>query len=77
MHLPKSEQLNLSSLSFQGAFSSTSLAVPISNVANLYNALLKADVVSATGTPTGAGETASPNFHQLMQRRWQQKSTTR
>jgi pre-mRNA cleavage complex 2 protein Pcf11 len=33
---------------------------PISNITNLYNALLKAGVVSASGTPTGAGETAKP-----------------
>ena len=30
----------------------------ISNIANLYNTLLKAGLVSAMGTPTGAGETA-------------------
>ena len=33
-------------------------AAPISNITNLYNALLKAGVVSASATPTGAGETA-------------------
>jgi len=33
-------------------------AAPISNITNLYNALLKAGVMSASGTPTGAGETA-------------------
>ncbi|KAI0952130.1 hypothetical protein AcV7_008030 [Taiwanofungus camphoratus] len=31
---------------------------PVSNIANLYSALLKAGVVSATSTPTGAGATA-------------------
>ncbi|KZT12516.1 uncharacterized protein LAESUDRAFT_718777 [Laetiporus sulphureus 93-53] len=31
---------------------------PVNNIASLYNALLKAGVVSATGTPTGAGATA-------------------
>ena len=29
----------------------------ISNITNLYNTLLKAGLVSAMGTPTGAGET--------------------
>ncbi|KDQ64608.1 hypothetical protein JAAARDRAFT_118249 [Jaapia argillacea MUCL 33604] len=33
-------------------------APPISNIENLFSALLKAGVVSATGTPTGAGATA-------------------
>ncbi|OCH92929.1 hypothetical protein OBBRIDRAFT_393575 [Obba rivulosa] len=34
--------------------------LPVNNIANLYNALLKAGVVSASGTPTGAGATAKP-----------------
>ncbi|KIM78393.1 hypothetical protein PILCRDRAFT_11358 [Piloderma croceum F 1598] len=33
-------------------------AAPISNITNLYNALLKASVVSASATPTSVGETA-------------------
>lgn len=44
---------------------SSSLAAPISNITNLYNALLKAGVVSATGTPTGAGETAKDEGSKL------------
>ena len=30
----------------------------VNNIANLFNALVKAGVVSASGTPTGAGATA-------------------
>jgi pre-mRNA cleavage complex 2 protein Pcf11 len=41
---------------------STPSVAPISNITNLYNVLLKAGVVSATGTPTGAVKTASPNL---------------
>ncbi|KIM90910.1 hypothetical protein PILCRDRAFT_811403 [Piloderma croceum F 1598] len=61
---PKTEQVNITSLlpSSQLASSSPSApvhsAAPISNITNLYNALLKAGVVSASATPTGAGETA-------------------
>ncbi|GBE79674.1 hypothetical protein BKA93DRAFT_758248 [Sparassis latifolia] len=40
------------------AASSAPALPPVSNIANLYSALLKAGVVSATGTPTGAGATA-------------------
>ncbi|KAF7978365.1 hypothetical protein HWV62_731 [Athelia sp. TMB] len=40
----------------------TSVSAPpapaIGNIANLWQSLLKAGVVSSTGTPTGAGETA-------------------
>jgi hypothetical protein len=53
----------------QGTSFSMPLVAPIGNVTNLYNAHLKAGVVSAAGTPTGAGETASPNLPQSMQRR--------
>jgi len=62
--LAKSEQLDLSSMLLAKNASSSassvagSSAAPISNITNLYNALLKAGVVSASGTPTGAGETA-------------------
>lgn len=59
----KTESADLSSLLSLTQSISTSVPTPptpapISNIANLYNALLKAGVVSATGTPTGAGETA-------------------
>ncbi|OBZ70297.1 Uncharacterized protein C4G9.04c [Grifola frondosa] len=58
----KSETVDLSSmLSLQPiavpSAPSTSSA-PAANIASLYSALLKAGVVSATGTPTGAGATA-------------------
>jgi pre-mRNA cleavage complex 2 protein Pcf11 len=33
-------------------------AVPIGNITNMYNVLLKAGVMSASTTPTGGGETA-------------------
>lgn len=35
-----------------------SSSTPVNSIANLYNALLKAGVVSASGTPTGAGASA-------------------
>ena len=63
---PKSEQLDLlSMLSARNTSPSApsvagSSAAPISNITNLYNALLKAGVVSASGIPTGAGEMAKP-----------------
>jgi pre-mRNA cleavage complex 2 protein Pcf11 len=38
-------------------------SAPINNITNLYNALLKAGVVSASATPTGAGQTAKAEEH--------------
>jgi len=62
---PKTEQVNIIPLlpSSQPASSTSPSApghssAPISNITNLYNALLKAGVVSSSATPTGAGETA-------------------
>lgn len=60
---PKTEQLDLASLLASASTAPpapvvASQVAPISNITNLYNALLKAGVVSASGTPTGAGETA-------------------
>ena len=57
---PKMESVNLASLlsKAQGTVASSSTAAPIGNITNLYNTLLKAGLVSATGTPTGACETA-------------------
>jgi pre-mRNA cleavage complex 2 protein Pcf11 len=40
-------------------------AAPISYITNLYNALLKAGVVSTFGTPTGTGETAKAEESKL------------
>ncbi|KAI0353595.1 hypothetical protein OH77DRAFT_1458232 [Trametes cingulata] len=37
---------------------STSTAAPVSDITNLFNALVKAGVVSSSATPTGAGATA-------------------
>ena len=60
---PKMESTDLASLlsKVQGAVASASAAAPVGNITNLYNTLLKAGLVSATGTPTGAGETAKPD----------------
>jgi pre-mRNA cleavage complex 2 protein Pcf11 len=62
---PKTEQANITSLLPSSQIASSispsapgHSAVPISNITNLYNALLKAGVVSASATPTSAGETA-------------------
>jgi len=61
---PKTEQADLTSLlssqSTSISSSASNPAAPISNITNLYNALLKAGVMSASATPTGAGETAKP-----------------
>ncbi|KAK7695922.1 hypothetical protein QCA50_000561 [Cerrena zonata] len=40
------------------ASSSSAPPVPVPNISNLFNALMKAGVVSANATPTGAGQTA-------------------
>ncbi|KAH7887649.1 hypothetical protein F5I97DRAFT_1806239 [Phlebopus sp. FC_14] len=59
----KSESVSISTL-LPSASASTSSApvpsIPPNNIANLYNALLKAGVVSAGSTPIGAGATNSP-----------------
>ncbi|KIM71632.1 hypothetical protein PILCRDRAFT_804852 [Piloderma croceum F 1598] len=69
---PKTEQVNITSvLPSSQLASSTSAsapghsAAPISNITNLYNALLKAGVVSASATPTGAGETSKVDESKL------------
>ncbi|KAF7977675.1 hypothetical protein HWV62_3124, partial [Athelia sp. TMB] len=60
----KSEPADLSALlalSQPGSLPTSASAPPapaIGNIANLWQSLLKAGVVSSTGTPTGAGETA-------------------
>ncbi|KAF7979056.1 hypothetical protein HWV62_43535 [Athelia sp. TMB] len=60
----KSEPADLSALlalSQAGPIPTSASAPPapaIGNIANLWQSLLKAGVVSSTGTPTGAGETA-------------------
>ncbi|KAF7967370.1 hypothetical protein HWV62_34455, partial [Athelia sp. TMB] len=60
----KSEPADLSALlalSQAGPIPTSASALPppaIGNIANLWQSLLKAGVVSSTGTPTGAGETA-------------------
>lgn len=61
----KAEPMDLASILAAAQNPSTSTpttaapAVPaINNITNLFNSLVKAGVVSATGTPTGAGETA-------------------
>ncbi|EGO02188.1 hypothetical protein SERLA73DRAFT_159205 [Serpula lacrymans var. lacrymans S7.3] len=61
---PKIEQTTLSSLlqppEAPSSSSNNITGVPPTNIANLFSALLKAGVVSASGTPTGAGATAKP-----------------
>lgn len=67
-NVPKSEPVNLSgllapqSLPVQPTPPSVnppiSTLAPMNSITNLYNALLKAGVVGATGTPTGAGASA-------------------
>ncbi|KAF7969648.1 hypothetical protein HWV62_26745, partial [Athelia sp. TMB] len=60
----KSEPADLSALlalSQAGPIPTSASAPPapaIGNITNLWQSLLKAGVVSSTGTPTGAGETA-------------------
>ncbi|KAI0677557.1 hypothetical protein C8Q78DRAFT_1003278 [Trametes maxima] len=56
---PKTEQIDISRFltSQQPHVPSTSSA-PISDISNLFNALVKAGVVPSSGTPTGAGATA-------------------
>lgn len=54
----KVEPVNLSALlssAQANSLSSTAPAIPPSSITNLYNALLKAGVVSADSTPVGAG----------------------
>lgn len=54
----KVEPVNLSALLSSAQSSSppsTTPAMPVNNITNLYNALLKAGVVSADSTPVGAG----------------------
>ncbi|KAH7929411.1 hypothetical protein BV22DRAFT_1029463 [Leucogyrophana mollusca] len=57
---PKSEPVDLSSLlsTSSSPAASTSTSTAPSNIAGLFSALLKAGIVSATGTPVGAGDTA-------------------
>ncbi|KAI0375573.1 hypothetical protein BV20DRAFT_984328 [Pilatotrama ljubarskyi] len=59
---PKAEPIDLSRfLAPQPApAASTSTAAPVSDITNLFNALVKAGVVSSSATPTGAGATAKP-----------------
>lgn len=54
----KAEPVNLSALlssAQSSSLPSTTPAIPVNNITNLYNALLKAGVVSADSTPVGAG----------------------
>ncbi|KZT74323.1 hypothetical protein DAEQUDRAFT_807469 [Daedalea quercina L-15889] len=60
---PKTEPVDLSSLlsavrPASATAASASSAAPTNNIADLFSALVKAGVVSASGTPTGAGATA-------------------
>ncbi|KAH9844237.1 uncharacterized protein C8Q71DRAFT_731856 [Rhodofomes roseus] len=61
--VPKSEPIDLASFlsSVQPPAASASVptaSAPTNNIADLFSALVKAGVVSSTGTPTGAGATA-------------------
>ncbi|KAH9951650.1 hypothetical protein B0H21DRAFT_716896 [Amylocystis lapponica] len=62
--IPKSEPLDLLALLSSSAPVATAppapatTSAPVSDISSLYSALLKAGVVSGTGTPTGAGATA-------------------
>lgn len=44
-----------------GTLTSEPAGVPSTNIADLFNSLLKAGIVSTTGTPLGAGSSAAPN----------------
>jgi len=55
------EQMNITSLLPSSQLAGHS-AVLISNIINLYNALLKASAVSASASPTGAGETSKVDW---------------
>lgn len=44
-----------------GMLTSEPAGVPSANIADLFNSLLKAGIVSTTGTPLGAGSSAAPN----------------
>jgi pre-mRNA cleavage complex 2 protein Pcf11 len=65
-HSDASQAVSLDSkpLSQSATSPSTSAAPPSSNIANLLSTLLKAGVVSASGTPLGAGATAKEDIKQ-------------